>query len=231
VKADEILKIIERMAAAVAKKPEPVQMAVMVEAIVDHRLSDAEIKKGYVAVRDSPSPWWPTPGEFLAKARPRPAAALITGEGDTIFQMLIDNATSYGEYNPHCGTIYDRRRVEDAHGPAAGIAFAAVASRFRRMSVDDAPFVRKEFIAAFEDARSTHGAPILTPPSHRLTSRQEPRPAISGEVAQGPKSQLEEFRTRVLGIGSSPAPATRVDVEARKADLARQARDLMGAVA
>lgn len=158
-KQEDLLKLMDKLGDCVANKPSPEKISVLMESILDNRLTDEEIRRGYVEVRDSPSPFWPSPGEFKAKARPV-ASSTISGEAETIFQHLIDHPTKYGKYNPNAGVIIERKLVEKHHGVAAGIAFAAVASRFRGLLEESVPFVRKDFQTAYEDARRVHGAPV-----------------------------------------------------------------------
>lgn len=193
--ADEIKGLLRRMSAACAKAPTPQQIEVAIESIIDNQITGEELRRGYASVRDAEEPWWPTPGKFLKLCRPPVPPSVISGEAEALFQLLIDNPTAYGTYSPHCGVVYDRRRVEEAHGPAAGIAFAAVSSRFRGLTIDALPFVRRDFAAAYGDARASHAAPDLTPPSHRLQSSQV---AAQIKGATSSNDQTEEFRARVL---------------------------------
>jgi len=174
-KPDQFKAIMEKLKAACAKEPSPAQYDVLVESIADNRLTDEEILRGYRSSRDAEDPWWPKPGEFLVRARPPVSAPVVIGEAETIFQLILDHPLKYGNYNPETGTIWDRRKIEAAHGRAAGEAFGAVQGRFRTMeTLADEKWVRKAFCDAYVTSRDDHGAPLaLTPPSNRLSA---PRP-------------------------------------------------------
>lgn len=68
-KAETLNALIEKLKAACAKEPTAAQVDVLKESIVDNRLTDEEIFRGYRLSRDAESPWWPKPGEFLSRAR------------------------------------------------------------------------------------------------------------------------------------------------------------------
>lgn len=173
-KADTLNGLIEKLKAACAKEPTAAQIDVLKESIIDNRLTDEEILRGYKASRDAEDPWWPKPGEFLTRARPPVSEPVIAGEAETIFQLILDHPLKYGTYNPETGTIWDRRKIEAAHGRAAGEAFGAVQGRFRTMeTLADEKWVRKAFSDAYATARGDHGAPLaLTPPQNRLSAHR-----------------------------------------------------------
>lgn len=228
--AQDLDKLLDKLALCVANPPGAERMAVLQESILDNRLTDEEIKRGYLGVRDSPKPFWPSPGEFLALARPKvDAVTVFRSEGEQIFAGLIDCPERYGPYSPHVGRIYQREIIERHHGAAAAIAFGAVASRFRGGGPDEEslPWVRKEFLTAYEDARAEHPAPTLIPPARQLPASPEGRTeaelAISG--ASEPSADEKRFREMVSGgFRTAPAP----DFETRKAELEKQAKELIG---
>lgn len=168
----EIMEKLKRLSKATKNQPSADDLDLMAECIADNRLTEDEINRGYAATRDSPEPWWPKPGEFLARARPA-GLSKITGEAETIFQNLIDHPDRYGKYNPNVGIILERRLVEARHGEAAGRAFAAVSSRFRGLLQESVPFVRKDFLEAYDDARRDLGAPkTLELPAYTASDEQ-----------------------------------------------------------
>lgn len=223
----KIDELFARLKAACAKEPTQAQIDVLKESILDNRLSDEEILRGYRASRDAEDPWWPKPGEFLVRARPPASAPVIFGEAETIFQLILDHPLKYGTYNPESGTVWDRRKIEAAHGRAAGEAFGSVQGRFRTMeTLADEKWVRKAFCDAYAEARSDHGAPLaLTPPSNRLKA-PEPTKAITGQAEDGDLIEIlkERFREALHGPGI-PAHLP-LDFEARKSFLMEQAEDL-----
>jgi len=205
---EETKDVLRRMAAACAKIPTPGQAEVMIEAIADHGITSVELKRGYLAVRDAAAaPWWPSPGQFLRLCRPGASAVVVGGEAETIFDLLISRPTDYGSYNPHTGVVYDRRKVESIHGVAAGMAFGAVATRFRNLETESVPFVRRDFVAAYAASRADHGAPLTLSPSRGLPPAQDHRGAITGaapDSAQAaPGEQERRFRELVSGFGLS----------------------------
>lgn len=225
-KAETLNGLFEKLKAACAKEPAKAMIDVLKESIIDNRLTDEEIHRGYKASRDAADPWWPKPGEFLARARPPASAPVIAGEAETIFQLILDHPLKYGTYNPETGTIWDRRKIEAAHGRAAGEAFGAVQGRFRTMeTLADEKWVRKAFCDAYAEARSDHGAPLaLTPPSRQLTE-QKATGALTGATAEDDAAAEahKRFREMIHGPETLKAP---VDWEARKAALLVQAREL-----
>lgn len=193
--------LLDRLSLVTANKPTPEQIGVAIESILDNALSDSEVKRGYVTIRDSVKPFWPTPGEFLAAARPAQSAEAVKaqhlGEAERIFVALMDSPQRYGRYNPHTGIVIDRRIVEERHGRAAGIAFAAVQTRFATLNREEPTTVawtRKEFVDAFTAARSEHEAPMLpeTPrrllPERAVTDTPREAAAFFGELERRSKS-------------------------------------------
>jgi len=182
-KLDELFA---RLKAACAKEPTQAQIDVLKESILDNRLSDEEILRGYRASRDAEDPWWPKPGEFLVRARPPASAPMIAGEAETLFQLILDHPLKYGTYSPEVGTVWERRKIEAAHGRAAGEAFGAVQGRFRTMeTLADEKWVRKAFCDAYADARSDYGAPLsLTAPANRMLP---PGPVGAIKGPEGPR--------------------------------------------
>lgn len=68
----ELVRILERLAMATRNKPTAGQIEVMIECITDNRLTDDQIMRAYRTTRDLPDPFWPMPGEFLARASSAP---------------------------------------------------------------------------------------------------------------------------------------------------------------
>lgn len=228
--APDLDKLLDKLALCVVNRPEPVRLSLLQESILDNRLTDEEIKRGYLGIRDSPKPFWPSPGEFLAKARPPANVAAIGTEAETILQLILDHPLKYGSYNPETGTVYERRKIEAQHGRAASEAFGAVQGRIRTMeTLADEKWVRVEFCRAYEAARADHGAPLtLTPPSNRLKA-PEPAKALGGATEE--ETKVAEAKKRFSEMIHGPA-ITRYqretpDWEARKAFLAAQAAELM----
>ena len=219
-KPDQFKAIIDKLKAACAKEPTPAQYDVLIESIADNRLTDEEIMRGYRASRDAAEPWWPKPGEFLARARPPVSAPVIAGEAETLFRLILDHPLKYGTYNPETGTVWDRRKIEAAHGRAAGEAFGSVQGRFRTMeTLADEKWVRKAFCDAYAESRIDHGAPsTLTPPERCLTA-QEPRAALPGATAE---TEAQKRFNEILNgsVGTSFLPE---NFEERKAILLKQA--------
>ena len=90
--AQDLDKLLDKLALCVANPPGAERMAVLQESILDNRLTDEEIKRGYLGSRDSPKPFWPSPGEFLALARPRvEKSTLLIGEGEAIWAAILDH--------------------------------------------------------------------------------------------------------------------------------------------
>ena len=234
VNVSDLDKLLDKLALCVANRPAAERLALLQESILDNRLTDEEIRRGYLSVRDSPKPFWPSPGEFLAVARPRVAPSTVhLGEGEAIWAAILDHPERYGPYSPHVGRVYERHLVEKLHGAAAGIAFAAVASRFRGGFDEDGKalqWARKDFLTSYEAARAEHPAPTLTPVERQLPAAPEGRTeaelALPGQVDGG--EQEKRFREMVSGgFRAAPAP----DFETRKAELSRQAQELSGGAA
>jgi hypothetical protein len=221
-KSVDLMALLSRLAKATKNQPTADDIDILSECIIDNRLTDDEIRMGYQASRDASEPWWPKPGEFLSRARPstsKPATATLhRTEAELIFQSILDNPQLYGPYNPHTGRVYQRRMVEGRHGKAAGIAFAAIATRLPHMNREDpasVTFTRKEFVDAYDAARMEYPAPPPIPPSRQLPARPAPK--------------LEPFRVEPGAYIPTPTPEkvkTELDFDARKAELLRQAEEL-----
>lgn len=227
-KAETLNGLFEKLKAACAKEPTAAQIDVLKESIIDNRLTDEEIHRGYKASRDAEDPWWPKPGEFLARARPPASAPVVAGEAETIFQLILDHPLRYGTYSPEVGTVWDRRKIEAVHGRAAGEAFGAVQGRFRTMeSLADEKWVRKAFSDAYADSRNDHGAPLaLTPPERRITA-QEPKLVAGKEESIAEEIQRRYADTiRLRTAGHYVQETAPVGFDARKAELLRQAEAL-----
>lgn len=226
-KAETLNGLLEKLKAACAKEPTAAQIDVLKESIVDNRLTDEEILRGYKASRDAEDPWWPKPGEFLARARPPASAPVIAGEAETIFQLILDHPLKYGAYNPETGTIWDRRKIEAAHGRGAGEAFGTVQGRFRTMeTLADEKWVRKAFCDAYSEARADHGAPLaLTPPSRQRPAKEE-RKALTGTAEPAPLAAEDAVYQELLHRVEPPPPMTAESFESKKAALMAQAKEL-----
>ena len=226
-KAETLNGLLEKLKAACAKEPTAAQIDVLKESIIDNRLSDEEILRGYKASRDAEDPWWPKPGEFLARSRPPVSAPVIAWEAETIFQLILDHPSAYGTYSPENGMILDRRKVEAAHGRAAGEAFGSVQGRFRTMeTLADEKWVRKGFCDAYVESRADHGAPLaLTPPERRLFA-PAPAKALIGTAEPAPLAAEDAVFQEVLKRVEPPPPMSQQDFESRRAELLRQAHEL-----
>lgn len=224
-KAENLMMLLRRLAASSAKEPTPEAIDALVESITFNKLTHAEIMRGYHGSRDG-SPWFPKPSEFLARARPPADKAEVGGEAEAIFQSLIERPTLYGSRG-HDGTVYERRRVETLHGPAAGIAFAAVASRFQGLLLESVPFVRREFVAAYESARADHGPPLTLDPARLLPCRSAGPATLPGatdsESSEGPNQR--RLREMLRGGFKAASPRSPVDLPSRLDHLRRQAEE------
>jgi hypothetical protein len=183
---ESLLKLLDLMGDCVANKPTPGRVAVLLESVLDNRLTDDEVRRGYIAVRDSIKPWWPSPGEFLALARPPASSVVVDSEANRLFDLIRDNpGQAYGRHSPEVGTIRDRRLIERAHGPAAGLAFVAAggAAAFAGMTERSETWIRKEFSKAYEGARLDHGAPLTLDPA-RLIPARPAAPLLTGAADQ-----------------------------------------------
>lgn len=227
---EDLTLLLSRLAKATKNQPTTDDIDLMCECILDNRLTDEEIERGYVASRDASEPWWPKPGVFLSRARPPASVAVVQTEANRLFDLIRDNpGQAYGRHSPEVGTIRDRRLIERAHGPAAGLAFVAAggASAFGGMSEKSEPWVRKAFSEAYEAARADHGAPLTLDPARLLTSRPAPVPLLQGAVGEEGEER-RKFRELVGGFREISA-RPRVDVASRVEVLRRQAAELESA--
>lgn len=208
-RADLIIAKLKRLSKATRNTPTADDFDLMIEMILDNKLTDAEIDRAYAHFRDAPEPWWPKPGEFLAAARPIASKAVVGDEGNTLFDLIKDNTGQvYGPYTPE-GTFRDRRLIEQHHGIAAGIAFAAAGGSpaFGSMTERSEPFIRKAFCAAYADARRDHGAPLTLDPSRILPASVQ-APALAGDMGVESEGEgraafralMDELRKRT-GVG------------------------------
>jgi hypothetical protein len=225
---EAISELLTRMSASCAKEPTALQRSVLMESMIDNSLTPAEIKRGYIAVRDAAKPWWPTPGEFLALARPPVSSAVVESEASRLFDLIRENTgMRFGKYNPESGVIRERRLIEDVLGRAAGLAFVAAggSQAFASMTEKSEPWVRKAFSEAYEDARADYGAPVTLDPARLLPAAPAPAKALTGAVE--PSEQEKKFRELVLGF-RSPAAAglNQKAADERLRILREQAREL-----
>lgn len=232
-KPEALKELLSNLAASV-KPPTGEQIAVLLESIAFNRLTDPEILRAYHASRDE-SQYFPRPSEFLARARPPVSSAVVDSEANRLFDVIRDNrGMAYGRYSPEIGVIRERKRIEDAHGRAAGLAFVAAggASAFGGMTDKSEPWVRKAFAEAYEAARADHGAPLTLDPARLLTSGPVAVPLLSGDAEpKGEGEHLRRFRELIRGFREPGGPrpdAARIDPAARVAELRRQAEELRG---
>jgi hypothetical protein len=227
VNKESLSRVLDQLGDCVANKPTPGRMAVLLESIIDNRLTDDEVRRGYIAVRDSVKPWWPSPGEFLALARPPVSSVVVDSEANRLFDLIRDNpGQAYGRHSGE-GTFLNRRLIEAAHGRAAGLAFVAAggSSVFTTMNDRSEPFVRKAFVKAYETARADFGAPLTLDPA-RLLPAASATPLLTG-AAQAHEMGAHEraFRDLMQSL-REPNQTRRVDLEARLAELRDQAEQL-----
>lgn len=231
----EAIRIINRLKTACVQPKNETQSEtalaweLILECCIVEKLTAAELERGYRTRVRKKDCYRPRYGEWLEDCRPSASVATVSGEAETIFQSLIDQPSLYGKYNPNGPRVYERRRVAATHGAAAGIAFAAVASRFRNLEEESVPYVRRDFVTAYEDARKDQPAPLTLDPARLLPSPPGAAGRIPGSV--GPEEageQEQKFRELVRGF-REPAAGPRVDVEARLAQLRKQAEEIGGA--
>jgi hypothetical protein len=230
VNKESLSKLLDRLGDCVANKPTPERMLPLLESIMDNGLTDDEVRRGYVAVRDSKKPWWPTAGEFLALAKPPASAAVVDSEANRLFDIIRDNpGQAFGRHSPEVGTIRNRRLIERALGQAAGLAFVAAggASAFAGMTEKQEPWVRKEFTKAYEVARLDHGAPLTLDPA-RLLPAPPATPLLTGAAQPREMGEHERAFRDLMQSLREPSGTRRVDLGARLAELRRQAEQLRG---
>jgi len=227
----DINAVLDRMASGCAKAPTAMQRSVLIESLIDNRLTAEEVRRAYVAVRDALKPWWPTPGEFLALARPAASSATVESEANTLFDLVKANrGQAYGRYSPEVGIVRERRLIEAAHGRAAGLAFVACggSAAFSAMTERSEPWDRKRFCEAYESARADHGAPLTLDPARMLPPATASAPQLEGAVESTPAEPGEQelrFRAMVVGF-RAPGRGEVVDFEARVRKLREQAQQL-----
>lgn len=196
----DLTALLTRLSKATKNQPTADDIDMIVECVVDNRLTDDEIKRGYRVSRDQPDPWWPKPGEFLARARPPANMAAIGSEAETILQLILDHPLRYGSYNPETGTIYDRRKIAAHHGRAAGEAFGSIQGRIRTMeNLADEKWLRVEFCKAYEAARADYGPPATLTPPERQIKASAPVAEVSGWTEEEKQIEAEERKAIQAG--------------------------------
>lgn len=228
----ELNKLIKRLKAACVQpkdeRPEETALAweLILECCIVERLTDAELEHGYrIRVRKTPC-FRPRYGDWLEDCRPAASSAVVGSEANRLFDLIRDNPGQvYGKYSPETGVIRDRRLIERAHGPAAGLAFVASggSAAFATMTEKSETWIRKAFTEAYEAARADHGAPLTLDPARLLSSRPAPTPLLPGASSEEGEQQ-RKFRELVRGF-REPGPGPR-DVAARVAELRKQAVEL-----
>lgn len=206
--------------------------AMILECIAVERLTPEEIERGYRATIRKVPTYRPRYGEWLQACRPATSqeAMLVKArsEAETILGLILDHPLRYGRYSPEVGTVYDRRKVEDAHGRAAGEAFGAIAGRISTMeSLADRKWLSIAFCEAYEAARDAYGAPVaLTPPALRLVS-QAPK-ALPGSTVDDEAAAAAHKRFLEMIHGPAMSVKPPADWDARKRELMDQAKQLRG---
>lgn len=92
------------------------------------------------------SGFWPSPRELIEYIHPPRDLGLEASQA-------FDKVLSLGEPTPH-GTSWLRSKIVDEIGESAAVAFSAIGAqgRLRNITVDDLPWCRREFIAAYKAA-------------------------------------------------------------------------------